>query len=70
MPRLQVKTPFKKRKGAALTDEQEEFNRQLGAIRVRAGFRCARSAGSPAPVSPGQGEALGHGFLAKVSPVR
>ena len=35
VPRLQVKTPFKKRKGAALTDEQEEFNRQLGAIRVR-----------------------------------
>jgi hypothetical protein len=35
VPRLQVKTPFKKLKGEDLTDEQEEFNRQLGAIRVR-----------------------------------
>jgi hypothetical protein len=35
VPRLQVKTPFKKPKGKELTDEQEEFNRQLGAIRVR-----------------------------------
>jgi hypothetical protein len=35
VPRLQVKTPFKKPKGKELTDEQEEFNRQLSAIRVR-----------------------------------
>jgi len=35
VPRLQVKTPFKKPKGKALTDEQEEFNRQLSAIRIR-----------------------------------
>jgi hypothetical protein len=33
--RLQVKTPFKKPKGEDLTDEQEEFNRQLSAVRVR-----------------------------------
>ena len=33
--RLQVKTPFKKPKGGELTDEQKEFNRQLGAVRVR-----------------------------------
>jgi len=35
VPRLQVKTPFKKPKGKALTDEQEAFNRQLSAIRIR-----------------------------------
>jgi hypothetical protein len=35
VPRVQVKTPFKKPKGKELTDEQEEFNRQLSAIRVR-----------------------------------
>lgn len=33
--RLTVKTPFKKPKGGALTEAQEAFNRQLGAIRVR-----------------------------------
>ena len=31
----QVKTPYKKPKGKELTAEQEEFNRQLSAIRVR-----------------------------------
>lgn len=35
VPRLQVKTPFKKPKGGELTEEQTEFNRLLGAIRVR-----------------------------------
>ena len=35
VPRLHVKTPFKKPKGGELTNEQEEFNRQLGAVRVR-----------------------------------
>jgi hypothetical protein len=35
MPRLIVKTPFKKPKGQELTDEQKAFNRALGAIRIR-----------------------------------
>jgi len=35
MPRLRVKTPFKKPKGRELTDEQKAFNRVLGAIRIR-----------------------------------
>jgi len=35
VPRVIVKTPFKKPKGQELTDEQKTFNRQLGAIRVR-----------------------------------
>lgn len=35
VPRLHVKTPFKKPKGGELTEEQEEFNRLLGAVRVR-----------------------------------
>jgi hypothetical protein len=35
VPRLTVKTPFKKPKGHALTDEQKAFNRQLATIRVR-----------------------------------
>ncbi len=35
VPRLQVKTPYKKPKDRELTEEQEAFNRQLGAIRVR-----------------------------------
>jgi hypothetical protein len=35
VPRLTVKTPFKKPKGQELTDEQKAFNRQLAAIRVR-----------------------------------
>lgn len=35
VPRVIIKTPFKKPKGQELTDEQETFNRQLGAIRVR-----------------------------------
>jgi hypothetical protein len=35
VPRLQVRTPFKKPKGGELTDEQKEFNRQLGSVRVR-----------------------------------
>lgn len=34
-PRLTVLMPFKKPKGGELTAEQVEFNRQLGAIRVR-----------------------------------
>jgi hypothetical protein len=35
VPRLQVKTPFKKPKGGELTEGQKEFNRQLSTIRVR-----------------------------------
>jgi hypothetical protein len=35
VPRLQVNTPFKKPKGGGLTEKQEAFNRQLGAVRVR-----------------------------------
>lgn len=35
VPRLQVYTPFKKPKGAELTEEQKAFNRLLGAVRVR-----------------------------------
>lgn len=35
VPRLQVNTPFKKPKGGELTDEQNAFNRQLAAVRVR-----------------------------------
>jgi len=35
VPRLKVKTPFKKPKGGELSEEQKEFNRQLGSIRVR-----------------------------------
>lgn len=35
VPRLTVQTPIKKPKGHELTDEQQAFNRQLGAIRVR-----------------------------------
>lgn len=34
-PRLIVRTPFKKPKGKELTEQQEEFNSQLSAIRVR-----------------------------------
>ena len=34
-PRLTVKTPFKKPRGAELTDNQKAFNAQLNAIRVR-----------------------------------
>lgn len=35
VPRLKVKLPFKKPKGGELTEEQIEFNGQLGAVRVR-----------------------------------
>jgi hypothetical protein len=35
VPRLTVQTPFKKPRGAELTDEQKAFNRALGAIRIR-----------------------------------
>lgn len=35
VPRLTVQTPIKKPKGHEVTDEQQAFNRQLGAIRVR-----------------------------------
>ncbi len=35
VPRLKVKLPFKKPKGGELSEEQLEFNRQLGAVRVR-----------------------------------
>jgi hypothetical protein len=35
IPRLTVCTPFKKRKGKELTEQQEEFNSQLSAVRVR-----------------------------------
>lgn len=35
VPRLTVCTPFKKMKGKELTGQQEKFNSQLSAIRVR-----------------------------------
>ena len=35
VPRLTVRTPFKKPRGGELTDEQKAFNQQLSAIRVR-----------------------------------
>ena len=35
VPRLTVKTPFKKPKGGELTKEQKAFNKHLGSIRVR-----------------------------------
>ena len=35
VPRLTVKTPFKKPKGGELTEEQKAFNMRLGSIRVR-----------------------------------
>ena len=35
LPRLTVKTPFKKPRGEDLTDDQQAFNAQLNAIRVR-----------------------------------
>jgi hypothetical protein len=35
LPRLTVQTPFKKPRGGELTVEQELFNRELGALRVR-----------------------------------
>jgi hypothetical protein len=35
LPRLVVQTPFKKPRGGELTVEQELFNRELGALRVR-----------------------------------
>ena len=35
LPRLTVKTPFKKPKGGELTEEQKAFNKLLGSIRVR-----------------------------------
>ena len=35
LPRLTLKTPFKKPKGGALTEEQKAFNKLLGSIRVR-----------------------------------
>lgn len=35
VPRLTVRTPFKKPRGGELTDEQKRFNQQLSAIRVR-----------------------------------
>jgi hypothetical protein len=35
IPRLTVCTPIKKRKGKELTEQQEEFNCQLSAVRVR-----------------------------------
>jgi hypothetical protein len=34
-PRLTVQTPHKKPRGGALTDEQRQFNRALGAVRIR-----------------------------------
>jgi DDE superfamily endonuclease len=34
-PRVTVRTPHKKPRGGALTDEQRQFNRQLGAVRIR-----------------------------------
>ncbi len=34
-PRLDARTPHKKPRGGELTDEQRQFNRQLGAIRIR-----------------------------------
>ena len=35
LPRLTVRTPHKKPRGGELTDEQRQFNRQLGALRIR-----------------------------------
>ncbi len=35
VPRLTVKTPFKKPKGGELNEEQKVFNKELGSIRVR-----------------------------------
>lgn len=35
LPRLTVKTPFKKPRGGELTEEQKAFNKLLGSIRVR-----------------------------------
>jgi hypothetical protein len=35
VPRLTVKTPFKKPKGGELSEEQKAFNKELGSIRVR-----------------------------------
>ena len=35
VPRLTVKTPFKKPKGGKLNEEQKAFNKELGRIRVR-----------------------------------
>jgi hypothetical protein len=35
VPRLTVKTPFKKPKGGELNQEQKAFNKELGSIRVR-----------------------------------
>ncbi|MEY3288191.1 MAG: hypothetical protein RLZZ419_433, partial [Pseudomonadota bacterium] len=35
VPRLTVYTPFKKVKGKELTEQQEEFNSQLSAVRIR-----------------------------------
>lgn len=35
VPRLTVKTPFKKPKGGELNEEQKAFNKELGSIRVR-----------------------------------
>jgi hypothetical protein len=35
VPRLQVRTPFKKPKGGELTDDQKTFNRLLSTVRVR-----------------------------------
>ncbi len=35
VPRLTVKTPFKKPKGGKLSEEQKAFNKELGSIRVR-----------------------------------
>ena len=34
-PRLDARTPHKKPRGGELTEEQRQFNRQLGAIRIR-----------------------------------
>lgn len=34
-PRLTVRTPHKKPRGGDLTDEQRQFNHQLGATRIR-----------------------------------
>ena len=35
IPRLTVDTPFKKVKGKELTEQQEAFNSQVSAVRVR-----------------------------------
>ena len=34
-PRLTVQTPHKKPRGGDLTEEQRQFNRELGAVRIR-----------------------------------